>query len=168
MAAGPMDIIKHTLWSRDKVQQVATPPAARRLSMLNRIDFEDAYRTWTEAAERLTSEEWARVILEDAPIAARSSLLAGWASLGLRLNPMRSDGYVLGWKVLASASDFVVLGADSPLGLGAELLCKREPHAVLFCTLVEKRNAVGRANWARTEPVHRLVVPRLLGLARIP
>jgi hypothetical protein len=152
----------------DKVQQVATPPLARRLSTLARIDYEDAFLIWTGAAEQRNAEEWARVIFEDAPFATRSSLLFGWSSLGLRLKPARSDGYVLGWKVLASATDFVLLGAYSPLGLHAQLLCKRERDAVLFCTLVEKRNALGSAIWAQMEPVHRRVVPRILGIARIP
>ncbi len=76
--------------------------------------------------------------------------------------------YVLGWKVVASAPDFVLLGADSPLGLRAQLLCKRERHAVLFCTLVETQNVVGRTIWARIEPIHRRVVPRVLALASIP
>jgi Protein of unknown function (DUF2867) len=168
MSPTNIDLLKRAPWPRDKVQQIATPPVARRLSTLAHIDYEDAYRIRTGAADQRTGEEWARVIFEDAPFTARGSLLVGWSSLGLRLNPARSDGHVLGWKILASAPDFVLLGADSPLGLRAQLLCERERHAVLFCTLVEKRNAVGRTIWARVEPVHRRVVPRVLRQASIP
>jgi hypothetical protein len=162
------DAYENTRWTREKVQQIAPPMAAHRLSTLARIDYEDAFLIWTAVAAEQTGEEWAAVILEDAPLATRSSLLMGWSSLGLRLHPARSDGYVLGWKVLASPPDFVLLGADSPLGLRAQLLCKRERHAILFCTFVEKRNAMARTIWARVEPIHRRVLPRVLGQASIP
>jgi hypothetical protein len=147
------DAYENTRWTREKVQQIAPPMAAHRLSTLARIDYEDAFLIWTAVAAEQTGEEWAAVILEDAPLATRSSLLMGWSSLGLRLHPARSDGYVLGWKVLASPPDFVLLG---------------ERHAILFCTFVEKRNAMARTIWARVEPIHRRVLPRVLGQASIP
>jgi hypothetical protein len=168
MLSADLELLKHTLWTREKVQQVATPPAARRLSTLARIDYEDAFLVWTPAAQRRSGEEWARVILNDAPLATRTSLLMGWSSLGLRLQPARSDGYVLGWKVLVSRPDFVLLGAGSPLGFRAQLLCKAERSAILFCTFVHKRNALARTLWKRVEPAHLRVLPRLLGQARIP
>ncbi len=70
-----IDIFKHPPYTRDKVQPVATRPVARRLSTLTQIDYEDAFRIWTGAAEQRTGEEWARVIFEDAPFATCSSLL---------------------------------------------------------------------------------------------
>jgi hypothetical protein len=168
MSTPNIDLHKRAPWAGDKVRQVATPPVAHRLSTLAHIDYEDGYRIGTGVAEQRTGEEWARMIFEDAPFTMRSSLLVGWSSLGLRLNPARSDGHVLGWTIVASAPDFVLLGADSPLGLRAQLLCKRERHALLFCTFVEMQNVVGRAIWARVEPVHRRVVPRVLRQASIP
>jgi hypothetical protein len=144
------------------VREVIVPPSARRLSTLSRIDYGDAFLLRASSAHGRTGEQWARAILEDAPIATRSALLLGWSSLGLRLSPARSDRYVLGWRVMASAPDFALLAAGSHLGLRAQLLFKRQRRALLFCALLRQQNAVARAAWAAVEPVHRQVVPYVL------
>ncbi len=48
----------------------------------------------------------------------------------------------------ASTPEFVLLGRDSLDWDAGELLFKREPDAVLFCTFVPTRNLVARAMWA--------------------
>ncbi len=144
------------------VRQVAMPPAARRLSTLFRVDYEDAFLVETVRTQDMTGEQWARAILQDAPILMRGALVLGWSSLGLRLGSARSDRYVLGWQVLASTPSFALLGAGSHLGLPAQLLVKRQRRALLFCTFVRQENAIARALWAAVEPVHRQVVPRVL------
>src|SRR5271166_5469101 len=118
------------MYARQGVRQVAMPPAARRLSTLSHIDYEDAFLLETGQAQHRTGEQWARAILEDSPIITRSALLLGWASLGLRLSSTRSDRYVLGWEVRHSTPGFALLAAGSRLGLPAELLFKRAAHAV--------------------------------------
>jgi len=61
------------------VRHVAMPPAARRLSTLSQVDYEDAFLVETGPAQDRTGEQWARAILEDAPIITRSALLLGWS-----------------------------------------------------------------------------------------
>lgn len=143
------------------------PPATRSLSTLSHVDYEDAFLVETGPAKDRTGEQWARAILEDAPILTRSALLLGWSSLGLRLSSARSDRYVLGWKVLGSTPDFALLAAGSRLGLPAQLLFKRQRHTLLFCTFVQQENAIARAVWAGVEPVHRQVVPYVLEQASL-
>ena len=61
-----------------RVRQVALPPAARALSTLSHVDDEDAFLVETGPAQGRTGEEWARAILEDAPMSTRSALSRGW------------------------------------------------------------------------------------------
>jgi hypothetical protein len=144
------------------VRPVAVPPAARELSTLSRVDYEDAFLVETGPTQDRTGEQWARAILEDAPIIMRSALAGGWFALGLRLRPPRSDGLVLGWEVRRSSPDFALLAAGSPLGLLGEVLFKRRQDTLLFATFVQQENPIARAVWAGFAPGHRQVVRCLL------
>jgi len=79
-------------------RQVASPPAARALSMLSHVDYEGRLVETGPAQDR-TGEEWVRAVLEDAPMSTRNALSMGWFALGLRLGSTRSDRSVLGWEV---------------------------------------------------------------------
>lgn len=143
-------------------RQVALPPAARTLSTLSRVDYEDAFLVETRSAQDRTGEQWARAFLEDAPLAVRSALLSAWFALGLRLGSPRSDRFVLGWEVRRSAPDFALLGASSRLGLRGELLFKRRQQTVLYATLLQHENRIARAVWTGIAAGHRQVVRHLL------
>jgi len=140
------------------VDQVAVPSDARALSTLPRIDYADAFVMATGRAHHRTAEQWAKLILLGAPITVRSRLLAGWSMIGLKLG----GGGLLGWQVRASTPEFLLLGADSRIGMPGELLFKPPPPALLFCTFVQHDNPVARAVWAATEPVHVRVVREIL------
>lgn len=148
-----------------KVRPIALPSSARALSTLCPIDYEDAFLVDVGPVGERTAEEWARAILEGAPIAVRVALVSGWSALGLRLGWRRSDRFVLGWPVRRSDPDSVLLAASSPLGLAAELLLTRHDNRLLFATLVQKRQRVTRAVWTGVEPIHRPVVRTVLALA---
>jgi hypothetical protein len=143
-----------------RVRQVELPPAARALSTLARIDYEDAFLADGAAAPDRTPEQWAHTILRDAPLAMRARLLAGWSVLGLKLGGASSA--VLGWEMRSSTSEFALLGADSRIGMPAELLIKRDAGGLLFATLVQHDHRIARAMWAAVEPGHLRVVPYLL------
>jgi hypothetical protein len=147
------------------VRQVALPPAARALSTLPDIDYEDAFLVETGPGQKRTGEQWARAILEDAPIITRSALVWGWSALGLQLPWPRSGRFVLGWEVRRSSPDFALLGARSLVGLAAELLFKRQPETLLVATLLHQENHIARAVWAGVRPVHLPVVRYVLELA---
>jgi hypothetical protein len=148
------------------VRQIAVPPAARALSTLAHIDYEDAFVVDVGAAPERTAEQWARAVLEDASIVVRTALVLGWSSLGLRLGAPWSDRFVLGWEVRCSTPKFVLLAAGSRVGMPAELLFKRQQDTLLFATFVQWENLLARAAWSGTEPVHRLVVRQILEQAR--
>jgi hypothetical protein len=144
------------------VRQVTVPRAARALSTLPRIDYGDAFVAGTGRAQERTAEQWARTVLEGAPSAVRHALRSGWLSLGLKLGGTDSDAHILGWGIRESTADHVLLGADSRVGMPAELLVMRRKRSLLFCTFVHLGNPAARAVWAGIEPVHVPIVRRVL------
>jgi hypothetical protein len=120
------------------VSQIALPPAARALSTFSRIDYEDAFFVDADPGRDRTAEQWARAVLEDAPLIVRRRLRRGWRALGLKL------------------------GSGSRIGMPGGLLFKRERHGLLFATFVQQKNPVVRAVWARIAPRHQRVVRSLL------
>lgn len=60
-----------------RVRQVTLPPAARALSTLAHVDYEDAFLVETGPAQDRTGEQRARAILEDAPVSTRNALCRG-------------------------------------------------------------------------------------------
>ena len=142
------------------VNQISLPDDARTLTTLSRIDYEDAF-AFAADVER-TAEEWLRAVIDDAPLRVRRRLWLGWIALGLRLGPPWSSDRVLGWPVKHSEPSYVLLGADSWLGLRGQLLCRSEPDGVLFATFLQLTNPVARALWAAITPHHQHVVRSLL------
>jgi hypothetical protein len=145
-----------------RVRQIEVPDAVRSLSTLSHIDYEDAFLVETDAVEERTAEEWARAVLEEAPLKVRAKLLSGWSALGLKLDCARSGPSVLGWPIRESNPDFVLLGADSLVGMPGQLLFKRQDDSLLFATFVQQDNRVARTLWARTEPAHVPIVRQIL------
>jgi hypothetical protein len=86
----------------------------------------------------------------------------GWWAIGLKVVDGRSDRSVLGWAVRNSSPEFVLLGADSRIGMPGELLFKRGHDALLFATFVQQDNLIARTVWAATETAHVRVVRQIL------
>jgi hypothetical protein len=145
-----------------RVRQTVLPAATRELSTLARIDYEDAFLVETGLAQDRTAEQWAREILEAAPVSTRRALSRGWSGLGLRLGPAQSDQHVLGWEIRHCDPDVVLLGARGRLGLCGELIFQRSPGSVLYATVVHLENRIARGIWAAIESRHRRVVRDLL------
>ena len=147
--------------SADRVRQVDVPASVRALSTLTRIDYADTFLV-DIGPSQLTAEQCTREILEGAPLAVRTQLLSGWSSIGLKIGKPASNGSILGWCVRQSTPDFVLLGADSRIGMPGELMFKREGETLLFATLVRHGNVLARAVWAMVEPAHVQMVRRIL------
>jgi hypothetical protein len=148
--------------SSGRVRQVTLRSAARTLSTLPRIDYDDAFLVEIDPTHERTGEQWARAVLEDAPMAMRRQLRWGWFALGLKLDLTRSERRVLGWELRHSPPDRALLGARSRLGMPAELLFKPEGDTLLFATFVQQRNPIVRGIWTGIAPTHQTVVPYLL------
>ena len=146
-----------------QARKVPTPPAARALCSLPRIDYEDTFVAETGHAQELTAEEWARRIIQESPARFRVTAPATWFALGLKHGLPWSSETVLGWPVRRSEPDFVLLGARSRTGMPAELLIKREADSILFATFIQHGSPVMRRVWSLVERPHQEIVPRLLG-----
>jgi hypothetical protein len=149
----------------DLVRRAKVPAAARALATLSAVDYEDGFLVAARAGARRSGEEWARATLEGAPEGLRRSLRRGWTALGLKLDRGDRDHSVLGWTLLHSDPHFALLGAESRIGMPAELLFKPEGDTLFFATFVQQRNPLAKALWAVIAPPHRRVVPYLLGRA---
>ena len=147
-----------------EVRQVDVPSSARALSTLPRIDYCDAFVFDVGSRHDESAEDLIREVLEGAALTVRTQLLSGWSTIGLKVTS-GSQGSVLGWDVRRSEPDYVLLGADSRIGMPGELLLKKEDDALLFATFVAQRNLIARAVWAVTEPVHVRVVRDILAQA---
>src|ERR1700759_2002715 len=142
------------------VSQIALPDDARELSTLSRIDYSDAFAVTADVPR--TSEEWVRAVLLDAPARVRRRLWWGGGGLGLKLGRAGSPRRILGWNLAHSDPAFVLLVADSCLGLRGQLLFRSDPHGLLFATFVQQTNPAARVLWAAITPRHRDVVRSLL------
>ena len=151
-----------------RARPIGLPPAARALSTLRRIDYQDAFFVRPGPGPDRTGEQWARAVLEGAPQRMRARLLRGWCLVGLRLGSPWSRRRVLGWQIRRSTPDFVLLAAGSRIGMPAELLFKRERDGLLFATFVQQRGPLARSIWARVVPVHQRTVASLLTRAARP
>ncbi len=144
------------------VREVAMPPDARALSTLPRIDYTDSFVAETDRARDLTAEQWARRILESAPVWFLAMAPATWLSLGLKHGLPWSREHVLGWPVRHREPDYLLLGADARTGAEAELLLRRKGDSIFFATLLQLDSPVMKRIWAAMEAPHRRVVASLL------
>jgi hypothetical protein len=148
------------------VREIEVPAAARALSTLPEIHYEETFLADVDAARDRSPQDWARAILEGAPAKTRRALRLGWTGLGVRLGPEGSPAHVLGWEIRHADAEYALLAGYSPLGLSAELLVTYHEDELLFATFVQQRNPAGRALWLGIEPAHRRVVPAILAACR--
>lgn len=137
------------------------PAAATADSRLEPVDYADAFRTTHPATHGWSSRRWAEHVLAAAPPMTRAQLVAGWLTLGLKVAPTRADR-VLGWTVRSQDLDRTVLGAESVLGMRAELTFVRHEDAWWFGTRLSLATALAKAAWTPVEPIHLGAVQRLL------
>ncbi|MEO3759334.1 hypothetical protein ABGB19_13730 [Mycobacterium sp. B14F4] len=155
----------HTDTADACVRRIAPPAISRTSSLLGRIDYQDAFVVEVGLSRTRDAENWIRVILEDAPLGTRLRLLSAWTAIGLTLKLPAPGRTVLGWEIRARDADFVLLGADSRIGMPGELILRRQGTGLLFSTLVRQNNSIARALWASIEPAHVRTVRSLLQLA---
>ena len=142
------------------------PPTLVELSTLPRIDYADAFFMPLPTAETRGAGEWVRLIFSETSPLWRSALPAGWFGLGFRLGSPNDPERIMGWEIIDSSPDFVLLAGRSRLGMPAELVIERRRDGLFFATLVQQENLLARAVWAGTEAIHRQVVHRVLEAAR--
>ncbi len=148
------------------MSQVAMLPELRAFCTLSHVDYADAFLVEAGPAHDKTAVQWARAILEGASASTLTRLLAGWKAIGLDVGGGDPARTVLGWEIIASTVDFVLLGARSHIGMPVQLLFKREDRDVLMASFVQHDNEIARAVWSVAEGHHLHFVAGLLDEAR--
>jgi hypothetical protein len=128
-----------------------------------RFDYADAFEVDLRDDWR-SAEQVFRAGLELAPLPMRWVIvMAHRHLLRLRLGPLSSPGYILGWRILAAEPEVVHLEAAGPLLRGVLVARRFEPgRAVLTTFVIYGRPRAARAIWAIAGPIHRRVAPYLM------
>ncbi len=128
-------------------------------------DYASAFAIGVGSQAR-SSEEWARIVFEDAPMLVRWLVVLGWkAILRLRLGPRGSPEYVLGWKIHSIGCRCITLMVRSPLITAAKVV-QVDDSRLVVATFVRFERRLARAVWSAVAPVHHRIEPLLLSLAR--
>jgi hypothetical protein len=127
-------------------------------------DYVDVFEASLADGEGRTAERALRDAVGEEPGAGGNVIV--WLHrhvLGLRLGPYSSPEHIIGWPILRSDHDEIVLATGGPL-MHAELTLRRHDgrRAVLTTRLHYRRRTAARSAWAMVGPLHRLVAPRLV------
>lgn len=152
--------------STSGVRQVDLPPDAKAHCTLSRLDYTDAFVVDTAGGRHVSAEQWARTILEDAPLRFQRTAPWAWRALGLERGSLSSTESILSWPIKSRSDDMVLLSASGHLGMSAELLVEQRSDGLLFSTMIELRNRAVRLEWAAITPTHQRIVRDLLLRAR--
>lgn len=82
--------------------------------------------------------------------------------LRFRLGPFASSDHAIGWRIVRSDDDEVVLTTDGPLMRGQLTLRRDGAHAVLITRLFYHHKTAARAVWAAVGPLHRALAPAVM------
>jgi hypothetical protein len=138
-------------WQRD------VPESLRSLDGLARPDYADLFTARANGVSEQAAEEWARAALEGAPDHLRlAAVLAQRLLLGLRLGPLRSPNYILGWKIAERGNDWVRIEATSWM-MAASLVFKVDEVGLSVATFVRYDRRLAAVIWPPISIVHRKV-----------
>ena len=127
-------------------------------------DYVDVFEVPILAGDVRSAEEAFRDALGEKPGAQGSFVL--WIHrhvLRFRLGPYSSPEHIIGWPIMHSDHDEVVLATGGPLMRG-QLKLRREDgqRAVLTTRLHYRHKIAAPAVWAIIGPLHRIMAPRLM------
>ena len=136
-------------------------PPAQQLD--TRADYTDAFEVAAGDGDSRTPEQAFRDALGAEPGAIwHLVLFIHRHVLRFRLGPLASSDYAIGWKIVRSDPDQVVVATDGPL-MRSQLMLRREAdRRVLITQVFYRHRATARIVWAIVGPLHRAVIPRLM------
>ena len=121
--------------------------------------YTDTFEVDAQAVRDRSAEAWMRAVLEGAPRPLRWFIVAGWRMvLGFRLGPPQSLSHILGWPIVTTSPELVVLEQHSAL-MTARLVLRVTEQEVTWTTYVHYEHAAARAVWAIVGLLHRRIVP---------
>jgi hypothetical protein len=125
-------------------------------------DYTDVFEVPILHGDLRTAEQMFRDALRDEP----GGGIVLWIHrhvLRFRLGPLSSPNHVIGWQIMHSDHDAIVLTTNGSLMRG-ELTLRREDggRATLTTRVHYHRKVAARAVWAMVGPLHRVIAPRLM------
>ena len=143
-----------------------TPPPAPRPAQ-PRADYADAFEVAIPDGDLRGAEQAFRDGLAAQPGATpgglgRLVLRVHRHVLRFRLGPFASSDHAIGWRIVRSDHDEVVLTTDGPLMRGRLTLRRDGARAVLTTQLFYHRTAAARTVWAAVGPLHRALAPAVM------
>ncbi len=153
--------------SRQPAGRIEVSDQSRGLDTLTDPDYAISFGLPVKRADVRTAAGWAQACFEHTSRPVLWFLVGGWRfGLGLRLGPRPSTRHVLGWRIVTSAPEFVILEVRSRL-MTAHNLVEVLDGRVVLTTFVRYEHPAARPLWSAAALVHRLSVPRLLNHARM-
>jgi hypothetical protein len=142
------------------VRKVPFPESVAALELLEDVSYRDAYAAPLTGDH--TAEEWIRLALGAAPAWLLAGIRIAQTRLGLRLSSP-SDDRPLGWRILRSDPDILILGAEGPHG-AARLAGVVGDGQLIFTTQASFGRRT-RLLWAVVQWPHRGIARYLMSRA---
>jgi hypothetical protein len=129
-------------------------------------DYVDAFVLAPIDTSAKPAEAWLRAVLEGAPFVLRWLLLAGWlVVLGFRPGPSGSPDYILGWRIVETAPEQVVIEQRSWLMTAHLTMQVGDRQQLIWRTQVVYKHRAAKVVWFALGFVHRPVTRYLLSRA---
>jgi hypothetical protein len=145
------------------VQQRDIPEAIRSLSTLASLDYIDLFTATTNEAMDRSPEQWARAVLEQAPLARRNARVL-WRLMGLRLGPPQSPDHVQGWRIGGRGDNWIRVETASWC-MSVQAICLVEEGQVSLSLSLHYDHPVAALVWPLISGPHQRAVPIMLGQA---
>jgi hypothetical protein len=137
------------------------PEEIRSHDTLVSPDYSDAFTVTRSRETTKSPEEWARAGFEETPLARRFASLA-WGMLGLRVGPLRSPGFIHGWKIADGGDDWIRL-ENASWFMTTHLVLKVYARQVSFALFVRYDRRIAAVIWPPFSVVHRQAGRALIG-----
>jgi len=138
----------------------AVPEVVRSLSTFAEPNYVDLFTVTTPRAAGASPEEWARAVLEKAPLSQRNARVL-WRLMGLRLGPRNSPDHVQGWKIAARGDNWIRVQTGSWY-LSAEAICLAEDATVSVSLSLRYDRPIAALVWAVVSGPHQRALPVML------
>jgi hypothetical protein len=136
------------------------PERVLSLITLADLNYVDLFTVTTPEAAANSAEEWARAVLERAPLARRNARML-WRLIGLRLGPPYSIDHVQGWEIAARGDNWIRLETASWYMAGQAICLVEEGHVSVSLSL-HYTSPFAKVVWALIESPHQRGLPVML------
>jgi hypothetical protein len=141
---------------------VSVPESIMAEDELLAPNYTCAFEVDLQPTDTRTAEEWLRDMFEEARPALRRFILTGWVGvLRLRLGPRPAPNHVIGWQILSSTPEQIVIGVESPL-VSAHQVLRIQNGKIVHVTIVRFERSGAGLIWGAAAPIHVRTIPHLM------